>query len=98
MLFTANKPCHVPHASRVTTSRKIFTEIFYFVFKELIRSWSYVSSLTNLKTFFKKLLASTDEKEKQKKKKRKAVAKRFALHTNANKVRKGTVSNLYFQY
>ena len=87
-------------ATRVTSNnfqKDIYGNIL-FVFKELIRSWSYASSLTNLKTFFKKLLASTDEKEKQKKKKRKAVAKRFALHTNAIKVRKGTVSNLYFQY
>ena len=56
MLVTVNKPCHVPHASQITTSGTIFTEIFLGVSKEWISSLLHASKVSNLKTFGKKLL------------------------------------------
>lgn len=73
MLVTLNKPCHVRHASRITTSQKIFTELCYCVSKEWAKSWSRASLVTNFKTFFKKL--STDRPKTQKKRRKKEKRK-----------------------
>ena len=73
MLVTVNKPCHAPHASRITSCRKIFTEIFYCVSKKIIRSV--------YKTFASP--SKTLRRRRKRKKKRKAIAKRFALHADA---------------
>ena len=81
------KPCHVPHASRITTSGTIFTKIFFGVSKEWVRSWPHAFLITNLKTLTKKLLAVRPEKwtgrERKQKKTRMPIAKLFALNANA---------------
>ena len=69
MLATVHKPCHVPHASRITTCRTIFWEIFFGVSKELFRSWSYVFLITNIEISAKKTLAICPKKRKEKEKK-----------------------------
>ena len=55
MLVTVYKPCHVPHASRITTSRKLFGERLFSVSKESVRSWSHAFLIIYHKTFTKKL-------------------------------------------
>ena len=52
---TVNEPYHVPHTSRIITWRTTFTEIFFGVSKEWVRSSSHVSLITNLKTLPEKL-------------------------------------------
>ena len=69
MLATVHKPCHVPHASRITTCRTIFWEIFFGVSKELFRSWSYVFLITNIEISAKETLAICPKKRKEKEKK-----------------------------
>ena len=54
VLFIVNKPCHVPHTSRITTWGTIFTEIPIGVSKGCVRYWSHASGVTNVKTFAKK--------------------------------------------
>ena len=41
MLATVHKPCHLTRASRITTSRTLFTEKFFSVSKEWVRSCSH---------------------------------------------------------
>ena len=73
MLVTAPKPCHVPHLSRITTSRTIFLERPFRVSKEWVKSWSHTSSLiTYDKIFIIKLLAVRPEKVKRGKKRKKS--------------------------
>ena len=73
MLVTVFKPCHVLHASRITTSETLFMEKFS-VSKESVRSWSHASLIIYHKTFAKKLKAvrpkSCREREKEKEKER----------------------------
>ena len=90
MLVTVHKPCHVPHASRITTSGTIFTEKLFSVSKEWVRPWSHAFLITYDKTLtydkaFGSLSRKIDEKEK-KKKTRKAIAKHFALNLNAKNI------------
>ena len=63
--------CHMPHASKIITCRKIFTELFYCVSKEWVRYWSHASLVTNLKFFFKNFQQSVQkhwrERERRKK-------------------------------
>ena len=81
------KPYHVPHASRITTSGTIFTEICFGVSKEWVRSWSQVFLITKVKTFAKKFLGvrpvKVTRRKKKKEKKKIAIAKLFALNANA---------------
>ena len=69
MLVTVFKPCHVLHASRITTSGTLFMEKFS-VSKESVRSSSHASLIIYHKTFAKKLKAvrtkSCREREKEK--------------------------------
>ena len=70
----------LPQASRITTRRILFTEIFFSVSKECVcqilcvRSWSYASVTIYVKTLCKKLKAvrpkSCREGEKEKEKHR----------------------------
>ena len=57
-----HKPCHVPHASQITTLGTIFTEIFFGASKELGKSWSHTFLITNLEKFGKRLLVVSSEK------------------------------------
>ena len=72
MLVTIFNPCHVPHVSRITTWRTLFTKRFFSVSKEWVRSWSYASLIIYHKTFTKKFEALRpkscrgEEKEKEK--------------------------------
>ena len=86
MLVTVHKPCHVSHASQITTLGTTFTEVFFDVSKEWVRSWSYLFLKTNLKTYTKKLLAVRPEKRTRRKKRKKtriATTKLFAFNVNA---------------
>ena len=86
MLVTLHKPCHVPHASRITTIGTIFMERFLTLSREWVRSWSHTLLKTSHKTFTKKLLAVLPEKvtrRKKEKKTRMAIAKLFVLNANA---------------
>ena len=77
MLVTVHKPCHVPHASRITTSGTIFTERRFSVSKEWVRPWSHAFLITYDKTFTKKLLTIFLEKVKRRNKReepRKTIA------------------------
>ena len=87
LLVTVNKPCHVPHALRVTTWGTIFTETPFGVSKEWVISWSHVSVVTNLDTFPKKFLAVRPKTAIgiRKRKKIMEITKRFALHANVFK-------------
>ena len=67
------RACHVPHASRITTSGTIFTQVFFSVSSEIIpilvtrflgNEWWKVS-----KKYFCSLSKNSEEKEKEKKKK-----------------------------
>ena len=67
------RACHVPHASRITTSGRIFTQVFFSVSSEIIpilvtrflgNEWWKVS-----KKYFCSLSKNSEEKEKEKKKK-----------------------------
>ena len=46
ILVTVHKPCHVLHASRITTPGTIFTKICFGVSNKLVRSWSHVFLIT----------------------------------------------------
>ena len=74
MLVTVFKPCHMPHASQITTWGTLFTERLFSVSKEWVRSWSHTSLIIYDKTFAKKLKAvcpkSCWEGEKEKEKER----------------------------
>ena len=85
MLVTVNKLCQVLHASRIMTSVKIFTGIFFSVSKGWVRFPSHASVVFNLITFAKKLLADCRKIVLviKKRKKRIAIAKSFVLHANA---------------
>ena len=86
MLVTVHKPCHVPHASRITTWAIIFMERLFCVSKEWVRLWSYVFLITCYKMFAKKLLAVRQKRGKRRKKRkqriRMKIAKLFALNGN----------------
>ena len=56
MLVTLHKPCHVPHASQITTWT-LFMERPFSVSKEWVKSWSHAFLITYPKTFPKKLKA-----------------------------------------
>ena len=71
MLVTVHKPCHVPHASRITTSGTIFTEKLFSVSKEWVRPWSHAFLITYDKTLTKKLLVVSPEKLTRRKKRKK---------------------------
>ena len=71
MLVTVHKPCHVPHASRITTSGTIFTEKLFSVSKEWVRPGSHAFLITYDKTLTKKLLAVRPEKLTRRKKRKK---------------------------
>ena len=77
ILVTMFKACHVPNASRITTSGTIFTEKFFSVSKEWVRSWSNASLIIYDKTLAKKLKAvrpkSCREREKEKEKERRSL-------------------------
>ena len=81
MLVTVHKPYHVPHASQIATLGTIFTEIYFGVSKEGVRSWSHVFLVTKLQTLPKKLLAVYPEKatRKNRKKNRMTIAKLFCV-------------------
>ena len=85
MLVTVNKLCQVLHASRIMTSVKIFTGIFFSVSKGWVRFPSHASVVFNLITFAKKRLAVCPKIVLviKKRKKRIAIAKSFVLHANA---------------
>ena len=89
MLGTVFKPCHVPHASRITTLEILFMERRFSVSKELVRSWSHVSLIVHRKQLLQRLRQSVQnpvEKEKKKKKKRKTTSKRTNAKTEWQKV------------
>ena len=69
-LVTIYKPCHLPHASRITTWRTLFTEIHLSVSKESVRSWPHAFLLIYHKTFAKEIKAvgskSCRKREKEK--------------------------------
>ena len=65
MLVTVHKPCHVPHASRMKTSRTIFTERLFSVSKQWVRSWSHARWL---KSFWKSAQKKWREGKKEKRK------------------------------
>ena len=73
MLVTADKPCHVPHASRITTWGTIFTEKLFSVFKEWVKSWSHAFMISYLKTFTKNFWQSVQRKWLAGKKEKKLV-------------------------
>ena len=73
MLVTVNKPCHVPHTSRITTCGTVFTGRHFSVFKEFFRSWSHAFLITYDKTLIKKLFGCTSKKSDEKKKKQKKL-------------------------
>ena len=75
----------VQHASRTTTWGTIFTERFFSVSKEWVRSWSHAFLITYHKTLTIKLLVVRQQKVTRGKKTRKAVAELFALNANAKK-------------
>ena len=65
---------------------KNFTEIFFGMSKERVRSWSHAFLITNVITLGKKLLALRPEKKDEKEKKKKTrmeIPKLFALNANA---------------
>ena len=70
MLVTVFRLWHVPHESRITTSRILFTERFLTVSKMWVRSCSHASLIIYIKTVSKKLNAvrpkSCHEGEKEK--------------------------------
>ena len=68
MLVKLPKPCHLPHASRITISATTFTERYFGVSHERVRSWSHDFLMTYDKTLTKKLLAVRLEKVTRKKK------------------------------
>ena len=71
MLVMLHKPCHVPHASRVTTWGTFFTERPFSLSKEWIKSWSHAFLILILKRFLKSLrqwVQNPVEKETKKKK------------------------------
>ena len=72
MLVTVYKPYHVPQASEITTSGTIFTEIYFHMSNEWVRTWSHVFLTTKVKKLAKKAFGNpsrkSDEKEKKKKK------------------------------
>ena len=81
-----HKPYPVPHASQITTLGTIFTEIYFGVSKEGVRSWKHVFLVTKLKTLPKKLLAVRPEKVTRRKKRKKIewqLQSFFALNANA---------------
>ena len=89
MLITMHKPCNVSHASQLTTSGTILTEIFFSVSKEWFRYWSHAFLKINIKILAEKLLAVHPEKgtrRKKRKKTRMEIAKLFTLNVNAIKV------------
>ena len=81
MLVTVHKPCHVPHASRITNWRTIFTERLLSGSKEWVRSWSHAFLIADHKTSTKKAFDSpsrkSDEKEKHEKKKQKKLERQL---------------------
>ena len=66
MLVTVNKPCHVPHASRITTWETGFTKILFGVSEEWVRFWLHASLVTDLI----KLKKHWGEREREVKKER----------------------------
>ena len=90
-LVTVDKPCHVTHASGITTSETTFPKICFGVSKEWVRSWPHVFLITKIKKLTKKLLEVRPQKvtrREKKKKTRMAIAKLFALNANT-KIRIG---------
>ena len=90
ILVTVHKPCHVPYAWWITTWGTIFIEITFSASLECVRSWSHAFFITYDKMFTKKLLVVclekvTRRKKIKNKKTRMAIAKLFALNTNAIK-------------
>ena len=88
ILVTVHKPCHVPHASWVTTWGTIFIERLFSVSQEWVRSWSHAFLITYDKTLTKKILAVRPEKvtrrrKRKNRKNRMAIAKFFAFNANA---------------
>ena len=77
MLVTVHKPCHVPHASRITTSGKIFTERPFSVSDEWVRSWSHAFLITFDKTLCKKLLVVFPGKVMRRKKRKKKLERQL---------------------
>ena len=71
MLVTVYKPYHVPQASEITTSGTIFTEIYFHMSNEWVRTWSHVFLTTKVKKLAKKLLAIRPEKVMRSKKRKK---------------------------
>ena len=82
MLVTMHKPCHVPHASQITTSRLNFTEICFGVSKEWVRSWLHVFLISWLKSFWQSVQNKWRE-AKTEKKLEWQLQKLFALNANA---------------
>ena len=76
MLVTVHKPCHVPHASRMKTSRTIFTERLFSVSKQWVRSWSHARWL---KSFWKSVQKKWREGKKEKKKELERQLQSFLL-------------------
>ena len=90
ILVTVHKLCHVPYAWWITTWGTIFIEITFSASLECVRSWSHAFFITYDKMFTKKLLVVclekvTRRKKIKNKKTRMAIAKLFALNTNAIK-------------
>ena len=88
ILVTVHKPCHVPHASWITTWETTFIEGLFSVSREWVKSRSHAFLITYDKTLTKKLLAVCPEKMTRRKKiknkkTRMAIAKLFALYGNA---------------
>ena len=64
----------MPYAFQITTWKTIFTEIYFDVFKERVRSWSHAFLKTNIKMLAKKLLGVRPEKATRGKKKKNGMA------------------------
>ena len=96
MLVTKNKPCHMPHASLITTWETIFTKILFGVSQEWVRSWSYASLVTDLRTFAKKLSAirpkTLRRKRKRKRRKKERQLQSFSRYTQTQKMLKYSLS------
>ena len=76
------------HVLRITTWGAIYKEILFGVSKEWVRSWSQTFLVTNLKLLAKKLLTVRPKglTRKRDRREKKAIAKHFALHSNAIKL------------
>ena len=87
MLVTVNKTCHVPRTFQITTSETNVTKILSRFSKERVRFWSHASSVTDLKTFVKKLSVVRPKalRKKRKRKKKERLLQSFLRYAHINR-------------